>query len=430
MKIKNVQSIVFLVIFFLFSNQAWAVDWIYFDTAAVGDVYYDKSSIKKVSENIISIRNKDILSDQAKRKYFSLLKEIHKAPKNPSMLNYYTKLMEIDCANKKIKDISVIFYNEKGKVIYASPKNESGEWNDILPNTVGEKLINIVSCEAVTPAVTQNEAAVPKEEPATPAADVKAKEPEASNVTVTAAPAPVETATSAAAGATAAATAASAPVETMASTTAAASAETPTSATLPASNEAPVETSAPAPTVAPASVETAASTSATAPAEATASAPTAASVETAAPVPTAASIAAPAPVETATPAVTDNNLDQVKDKQIEAKSTSEEAVRNLLTKWLDSWKSGDMKTYRSCYESNFKSEVTYANASVYYKPNVPRKSKKIDISIDKLQISADENMATAVFTQYYNSSLLKYSGKKKLELRKINDEWKIFREIM
>ena len=89
-----------------------------------------------------------------------------------------------------------------------------------------------------------------------------------------------------------------------------------------------------------------------------------------------------------------------------------------------------MKTYRSCYESNFKSEVTYANASVSYKTNVRQKSKKINISVDKLQISADENMATAVFTQYYSSSILKYSGKKKLELRKINDEWKIYREIM
>jgi hypothetical protein len=61
---------------------------------------------------------------------------------------------------------------------------------------------------------------------------------------------------------------------------------------------------------------------------------------------------------------------------------------------------------------------------------VHQKSKKINISIDKLQISADANIATALFTQHYSSAILKYSGKKKLELRKINDEWKIYREIM
>ena len=109
---------------------------------------------------------KIILSKEAKTKYFSILKRIHKAPQNPSMLSYYKKLMEIDCVNKKIKDISVIFYDEKGKVVYSSPKSESGEWNDILPNTVGEKLINIVSWEPVTP----KEAVVaPKvDEPVTP----------------------------------------------------------------------------------------------------------------------------------------------------------------------------------------------------------------------------------------------------------------------
>jgi cell division septation protein DedD len=156
MKAKNVQSIICLVIFSLFANQAWAADWIYFDTTAVGDMYYDKSSIKKVNKSIISVWNKDILSEEAKTKYFSILKGIHKAPDNPSMLSYYTKLMEIDCVNKKIKDISVIFYDEKGNIIYSSPKSESGKWNAILPNTVGEKLINIASCEPVTP----NEVAV------------------------------------------------------------------------------------------------------------------------------------------------------------------------------------------------------------------------------------------------------------------------------
>jgi len=266
-------------------------------------LYYDKSSIKKVNKSIISVWTKNILSEETKTKYFSILRGIHKAPDNPSKLSYYTKLTEIDCVNKKMKGISVIFYNEKGKVVHSSPKSESGEWNAILPNTVGEKLINIVSCEPVT----LNEAIVAP----------KVEEP-----------------------------------------------------------------------------------------------------------------VAPKEAVVAVPAVTDKNIAQVNNKQIETKATSEEAVRNLINKWLSSWKSGDMKTYRSCYASNFQSEVTYTNALVSYKTNVHQKSKKINISIDKLQISADANIATAVFTQHYSSAILKYSGKKKLELRKINDEWKIYREIM
>jgi hypothetical protein len=47
-----------------------------------------------------------------------------------------------------------------------------------------------------------------------------------------------------------------------------------------------------------------------------------------------------------------------------------------------------------------------------------------------LLISERDNDATAVFTQYYSSSIFKDSGKKTLKLRKINDEWKIYKEIM
>ena len=56
MKAKHIQVIICLVIFLLFANQAWATDWIYYDTSAVGDkLYYDKSRIKKENESIISV---------------------------------------------------------------------------------------------------------------------------------------------------------------------------------------------------------------------------------------------------------------------------------------------------------------------------------------------------------------------------------------
>jgi len=150
---------------------------------------------------------------------------------------------------------------------------------------------------------------------------------------------------------------------------------------------------------------------------------------TSAPVAVAEPIHAPA-VVAAAPVVTTENLAPVDIKQNETKSIPEEAVRNLVTKWLTSWKSGDMKTYRSCYTSDFQSKVMNLDAWISYKNNVRQRSKKINTSINDLQISADENIATAVFTQHYSSAILKYSGKKKLELRKINDEWKIYREIM
>ena len=166
MKAKNVQSIICLVIFFLFANQAWAADWIYYDTADFGDSYYDKSRIKKVNKSIIPVWTKNILSEEAKTKYFSILKGMDKAPDNPSLLSYYIELLEIDCVNEKIKDTSVTIYDEKGDVIYSSPKGESGKWNDIIPISVGEKLKNIVCKEPATP---EEAVVAPKvKEPVTP----------------------------------------------------------------------------------------------------------------------------------------------------------------------------------------------------------------------------------------------------------------------
>jgi ketosteroid isomerase-like protein len=196
----------------------------------------------------------------------------------------------------------VIFYDEKDKVIYSLPKSESGEWNAILSDTVGEKLINIVSCETVTP---KEVVVIPKvEEPVAP-------------------------------------------------------------------KEAVV----------------------------------------------------------AAPAVIDKNLAQVSHKEISIKSASEEAVRNLINKWLTSWQSGDMKNYRNCYALDFQFRTGMnLDAWVSQRNNVYKKSKNINISINDLHISEKGNSATAEFTQSYISSISKYSGKKKLELRKINNEWKIYRE--
>ena len=123
-------------------------------------------------------------------------------------------------------------------------------------------------------------------------------------------------------------------------------------------------------------------------------------------------------------------LAQVNNTQKEIKSISKEDIRNLVKKWATSWESGNMKTYRGCYAFNFQSKGMNLDSWVSHKADVRKNSKNINIRVDDLQISEDANIATAVFTQYYSSSILSSKSKKKLELRKINNEWKIYREII
>ena len=130
------------------------------------------------------------------------------------------------------------------------------------------------------------------------------------------------------------------------------------------------------------------------------------------------------------PRVTDKNLAVVNSKQKGTNNIASKDIRNLITKWLTSWESGDMKTYRDCYASDFQSKEMDLSTWISHKSDVHQNDKNISIRIDNLQISTDENIAKAVFTQHYSSSKLRSKGRKILELRKTGDEWKIYREIM
>jgi tetratricopeptide (TPR) repeat protein len=144
-----------------------------------------------------------------------------------------------------------------------------------------------------------------------------------------------------------------------------------------------------------------------------------------APVVAAASV----PVTAAASALTDTNATD--DTQNEKISTPRGNIQGVVNKWLSSWKTGNMETYRSCYdESDFQSRGMNLDEWITFKTNISKKSKNIKISIDNLKISVNGDNAKVVFTQDYSSSLIKSKGKKTLELKKEVDEWKIFREIM
>ena len=123
----------------------------------------------------------------------------------------------------------------------------------------------------------------------------------------------------------------------------------------------------------------------------------------------------------------------VKTKTMESRyndDPDEKEVRHLIRRWVKSWESGNMKTYRACYASDFQSKDMDLNAWIAHKLNVREKNKIIRISADGIQISINGNSARASFVQHYHSSSLKSKGKKALELKKIEGQWKIFNEIM
>lgn len=141
-KVKNVQSIVCLIILFLFANQAWAADWILYSSTSEGNMYYDKSSIKKINNNIIRVWSKKIFNKNGKIVSFSFLKTTGEAPENPDILSFDVALDEFNCVNEEIRTSSWIIYDEKDAVV--SSMKLSVRWQDIIPGSVSETLKNIV----------------------------------------------------------------------------------------------------------------------------------------------------------------------------------------------------------------------------------------------------------------------------------------------
>lgn len=130
------------------------------------------------------------------------------------------------------------------------------------------------------------------------------------------------------------------------------------------------------------------------------------------------------------PAVSSQSPVQAKVQPEQPAIAPEEAIRNLIEKWLKSWQSGDLETYRSCYAPDFNARGMSLDEWTANKASVISSSRNIEIKIDQLEIIAGEMEATASFMQHYRSSASNDSGKKTLELKKIDGEWKIYRENM
>jgi hypothetical protein len=301
MKYRNIQSIICLGIILLSVHTAWTEDWRYYDTANVGDMYYDKSGIRNAGKNIVSVRTKCILNEQGKAKYYTVLKSLNKTPDNASRLSYSITLMELDYTNKKIRDMSLVFYDDAGHAAYSSPLDDPSDWAEIAPDTIGAKLFNLVSWEPFLP--LEGAASRGAEKPAPPAKALNAAAP-------------------------------------------------------PDHKEA----------------------------------------------------------------------NRLTGKVNAAKKSPEAAVQNLVMKWISSRQSGKMDSYRNCYAPDFESNGEKLDAWIRSKSKERRRDKEVSIQIDLLKVSVKDKTATAKFVEFYSTSLVKDSKFKKLELKIIKNQWKIYRE--
>ncbi|MCX5830250.1 MAG: L,D-transpeptidase family protein [Deltaproteobacteria bacterium] len=136
------------------------------------------------------------------------------------------------------------------------------------------------------------------------------------------------------------------------------------------------------------------------------------------------------PREASTAAAPKETAKTAPSKAKPAEVVKDQDIRLLVENWAKSWTSGNMEAYRACYAPSFRNRGMDLSRWVTYKKDLRKTSKNISVKIDNLKTSSEGQKATATFTQKYSASNIKSSRAKRLELVKIDGEWKIIRESM
>ena len=106
---------------------------------------------------------------------------------------------------------------------------------------------------------------------------------------------------------------------------------------------------------------------------------------------------------------------------------SADLIKKLVFEWAEAWSNKEFETYINFYSKNFKNKraKSFDDWSKYRKPRVKRRGKiKLSITKIKVDILAD-GIAEVSFNQRYQSGSTRLFTRKKMRLKKEEQNWKI-----
>ncbi len=116
-------------------------------------------------------------------------------------------------------------------------------------------------------------------------------------------------------------------------------------------------------------------------------------------------------------------------KSIKTTVMADEEIAELIDGWLDAWSSKDIKSYGNFYAADFFSDGMNLTSWLRKKRKLNSSYDFIKVTKKNLEIQKGKKYSTATFIQYYESSIFKAEGGKKLILKLEDGRWKIYREI-
>lgn len=145
---KKIRIAILWLLFSLLADGLWAADWGFRGLLPRGTGYYDKTSIKKIGNNISRVWTVTLLNEKGRNDAFSILQRKNKAPASPEMLNQESTLLEIDCEKGRFRIVAYNIYDKNENLILSIEEVTDAAWHDIVAGSVNEKLKTIV-CNTV-----------------------------------------------------------------------------------------------------------------------------------------------------------------------------------------------------------------------------------------------------------------------------------------
>ena len=106
---------------------------------------------------------------------------------------------------------------------------------------------------------------------------------------------------------------------------------------------------------------------------------------------------------------------------------SDDLIKKLIVEWAEAWSKKEFETYINFYSKNFKNKraKSFDDWSKYREPRV-KITGKIRLSITKIKVDIlADGMAKVSFNQRYQSGSTRLFTRKKMRLKKEEQNWKI-----
>lgn len=135
--LKLIVSSVLLVL--VLSISIHAATWEFLGKTIDGSIYYyDKSSVKYLTGNIIRFWGKEIPGERAKKENMIELGVKYLGYLDSKFMKYssHKVLAEINCSKEQIRTLSYVIFDLEGNII--GSLNESSAWVCIVPESIVE----------------------------------------------------------------------------------------------------------------------------------------------------------------------------------------------------------------------------------------------------------------------------------------------------